>query len=403
MQYDEFALSVSRLNAYIAAMLNRDDMLSDISVTGEISNFKAHSSGHFYFSLKDDASRISCVMFRSSASKLTFLPEDGMKVVVRGRVGVYEKTGVYQIYAENMQKSGIGALYEKYTELLEKLRTQGYFDEAAKKPIPYLPRSIALVTSPTGAAVRDMITVTRRRCPITRIIVCPVSVQGEDAARQIAAMIDYINSVDLAEVIITGRGGGSIEELWAFNEPVVAESIHNSRIPVISAVGHETDFTIADFTADLRAPTPSAAAELAVPDISKVLERLEAYRNGMRDGMDRRLASLKDSIAVQEKKRVFSGQLRSLQDASIALDNLSERLFERMAARLDGNNAALNAAQKLLNSLSADEVLKRGYFIARRAGEVIRDIDIKAQDEIIFEGASAVSEVKVEKVRRKQS
>ena len=204
-------------------------------------------------------------------------------------------------------------------------------------------------------------------------------------------------------MIITGRGGGSIEELWAFNEPVVAESIHNSRIPVISAVGHETDFTIADFTADLRAPTPSAAAELAVPDISKVLERLEAYRNGMRDGMARRLASLRDSIAVQEKKRVFSGQLRSLQDASIALDNLSERLFERMAARLDGNNAALNAAQKLLNSLSADEVLKRGYFIARRAGEVIRDIDIKAQDEIIFEGASAVSEVKVEKVRRKRS
>ena len=276
---DKKSLTVSQLNKYISGLMEFDDLLSNVTVTGEISNFKRHSSGHLYFSIKDDKSKISCVMFKSDAYRLDFDPIDGMSVIVSGRVSVYEKNGNYQVYVKKMNEDGIGTLFERYNRLLDLLRDKGYFDQSKKKRIPYLPRKIALVTSPTGAAVRDMISVIKRRSPGVKLLVCPVLVQGDSAPLDIALMIDLINKENLADLIITGRGGGSIEELWAFNERIVAESIFNSTIPIISAVGHETDFTICDFVADMRAPTPSAAAELAVPDVEDVIFALRRYKN----------------------------------------------------------------------------------------------------------------------------
>ena len=259
-------ISVTQLTRYIKRLFSFDNILSDVCVIGEISNFKLHSSGHMYFTLKDEYSVIKCVMFKSQNQMLKFKPKDGLMVIVRGYVSIYEAGGSYQLYPEYMEPAGLGNLYLAYEQLKEKLEKEGLFRPEAKKKIPYLPRSIAVVTSPTGAVIRDIMNVLFRRFPNAVLKLYPVQVQGEDAARQIACALDFINRHNAADVIIIARGGGSLEELWPFNEEIVARSIYRSGIPVISAVGHETDYSIADFVADLRAPTPSAAAELVVPE-----------------------------------------------------------------------------------------------------------------------------------------
>ena len=266
MKYAEMAISVTDLNKYIKNKIADDEYLNNILIKGEISNFKHHYTGHLYFTLKDENSLIKCIMFKSYAQKLNFEPRDGMKVYILGSVSVFERDGVYQIYAKVMEEDGLGDLYTKYQKLKAELEEKGLFDQNHKKKIPMMPKVIGVLTSQTGSVIRDIINVSTRRNPNVYIRLLPVPVQGEGAAEKIAEGIDYMNQKQLADVIILARGGGSLEDLWPFNEEVVAYSIYQSKIPIISAVGHETDFSISDFVADLRAPTPSAAAELAVPD-----------------------------------------------------------------------------------------------------------------------------------------
>ncbi|NLU37247.1 MAG: exodeoxyribonuclease VII large subunit, partial [Clostridiales bacterium] len=272
-------LTVQQLNDYVRTLLSRDPLLQKLHVRGEISNFKVHTSGHMYFSLKDRQDRIQCVMFKQNAQNLKFLPKDGMEVIVTGRVSIYTRDGLYQLYVDDMEQSGLGALHLAFEELKKKLREEGLFDDTHKKPLPLLPQKIAVITSHAGAAVRDIIRVIHNRNSHVDILIVPVAVQGEGAARQIARAIDYVNTRADIDLIITGRGGGSIEELWAFNEEIVARAIYNSSIPAITAIGHETDFTIADFVADVRAATPSNAAELAVPEASYMQSFIDSLKN----------------------------------------------------------------------------------------------------------------------------
>ena len=282
MKYAELAITVSDLNKYIKDKIADDEYLNNILIKGEISNFKNHYTGHMYFTLKDENSLVKCIMFKSYAQKLTFMPKDGMKVLIIGSVSVFERDGVYQIYAKVMEEDGLGDLYTKYQELKNKLERQGLFDEQHKKEIPMYPKIVGVLTSQTGSVIKDIINVSTRRNPNVYIRLLPVPVQGEGAAEKIAYGIDYMNRYQLSDVLIIARGGGSLEDLWPFNEEIVARSIYKSEIPIISAVGHETDFTIADFVADLRAPTPSAAAELAVPDVYELKQKLNTYRNRLK-------------------------------------------------------------------------------------------------------------------------
>ena len=285
MRYADMAVTVSDLNKYIKDKIADDEYLNQVLVKGEISNFKNHYTGHMYFTLKDENSLIKCICFKSYAQKLTFMPKDGMKVIVLGSVSVFERDGVYQIYVKIMEEDGLGDLYTKYQELKEKLDKQGLFDESHKQKLPLMPKVIGVLSSQTGSVIRDIINVSTRRNPNVYIRLFPVPVQGEGAAEKIAEGIKFMNDNNLADVLILARGGGSLEDLWPFNEEIVAHSIYNSKIPIISAVGHETDFTIADFTADLRAPTPSAAAELAVPDISEVKRKIREYQDRLRNAL----------------------------------------------------------------------------------------------------------------------
>ena len=277
MKYN--AVTVTQLNKYLKDRFDEDENLKAILVKGEISNFKNHYTGHLYFTLKDENSLIKCIMFKSYAERLAFKPKDGMQVMVFGAVSVFERDGAYQIYAKSMLEDGMGDLHEKYEQLKKQLEEEGLFDEKHKKAIPLYPKEIGVLTSQTGAVIRDIINVSTRRNPNVHIRLLPVPVQGAGAAEKIAEKIKIMNDKKLADVIIVGRGGGSLEDLWPFNEEIVARAIYNSEIPIISAVGHETDFTIADFVADLRAPTPSAAAELAVPDVYELKQKINSYQN----------------------------------------------------------------------------------------------------------------------------
>ena len=280
------ALSVTQVNLYIKDVIARDDILCDVLVKGELSNFKAHSSGHMYMSLKDESGVMRAVMFRSAASKLTFRPQNGMKVIAHGRISVYERDGQYQLYIDDMQQEGQGDLYVAFEQLKQKLAAEGFFDPVHKKPLPKYPKRVGVVTAPTGAAIRDIINVLTRRFSYADIVLYPVLVQGENSAASIVGAIEYFNAQRSADVLIVGRGGGSIEDLWSFNEEVVARAIYNSEIPIVSAVGHEIDFTIADFVADLRAPTPSAAAELVVPSQIELAEKFNnVYRRMFQQAM----------------------------------------------------------------------------------------------------------------------
>jgi exodeoxyribonuclease VII large subunit len=326
-------LSVLALTKYIKRKFDADPHLQDIHVRGEISNFKQHSSGHMYFTLKDEKARILAVMFSSQSRTMKFSPENGMKVVVKGDISVYEPSGQYQMYIKEMQPDGIGELFLAYEQLRKRLEAEGLFSIDLKKPIPSYPKTVGVITSPTGAAIRDIITTIKRRYPITNILVLPALVQGENAAFSIARAIEKANKMDEIDVLIVGRGGGSIEELWAFNEEIVARAINKSEIPIISAVGHETDFTIADFVADMRAPTPTAAAELAVPHIDELMERLLQRKTRMLQAMNGRYRYEKQRLMRAQKSYAFRYPHRLYEQKLEQVDKLTESLV-RGAARL---------------------------------------------------------------------
>ena len=357
------ALSVTELNAFIKKLLDTNKTLSSVSVTGEISNLKDHGSGHLYFSLKDTGAQIKAVMFRFQRSRLKFIPEDGMKVTVHGSVSIYEQTGSVQIYVNSMEPDGIGALYMAYEQLKTKLASEGLFDDQYKKPIPIYPRRIGVITSPSGAAVRDVINVTKRRFPLADIILYPSKVQGEGAAENVKRGIEYFNETKSVDVIIAGRGGGSIEDLWAFNEEITARAIFKSEIPIISAVGHEIDFTIADFVADLRAPTPSAAAELAVPSAEEVFNSLKISEARMKNALITSLKRKKDKLTYVSKMLSAERFSDKLNQMMIMLDTKSEHRVKIMENILSQKGKGLAVLAAKLDSMSPLKVLSRGYGI----------------------------------------
>ncbi len=366
-------ITVTQVTQYIKMLLDRDEILSQVCVRGELSNYKMHSSGHHYFTLKDDGAVISCVMFRSDAARLRFRPESGMKVILTGRVSLFPKSGQYQIYVSHMQPDGVGDLAVAFEQLKRRLEAQGYFDAEYKKPIPAFPDRVALVTSPTGAAVRDMIRILGRRWPMAKVLVCPVKVQGEGAAEEIAAMLDYVDQNDLADVILTGRGGGSMEDLWAFNEEAVAKAIFRCRTPVISAVGHEPDVTISDFVADLRAATPSNAAELAVKDQNELRLRLMQQQKRLTASAEQTLSSASLRLKRLSDSRVMQSPDAVLGQKELLLDLLRQRWERCGTALLQTERQRLSSCAARLDALSPLKVLGRGYALVTDAsGGVIR-------------------------------
>jgi len=363
--------SVSELNGYIKRLLDDDVILSGVYVKGELSNYKVYPSGHHYFSMKDQESALKCVMFKGSASKLRFRPENGMSVVAFGRVSVYPRDGAYQLYVGEIAPDGVGDLSIAYEQLKEKLLKEGLFDERRKKGLPRYPMTIAVITSPAGAAVRDIIRILGVRWPCAKVIVMPVRVQGVEAPPEIAAAIRYANERGVADLIITGRGGGSIEDLWAFNDERVARAIFDSGIPVISAVGHEPDVTIADFVADVRAATPSNAAELAVPDISEVRNALQAAGVRMRQAIGREIMSRRQRLGELSGKRALQSPRYYIEDKRLMLDRFQEKLCAAAQRRLHANRERFARASAALDAMSPLKVLGRGYAIARRADGLI--------------------------------
>lgn len=379
------AVSVSELNTFIKMLLESAPTLNDVYVKGEISNFKNHiSSGHFYFSLKDKDSQIKAVMFRSSASRMKFVPENGMMVVAHGRVASYVRDGQYQLYADSMEPDGVGALYVAFEQLKQRLAAQGVFAPEKKKPLPKIPKTIGVITSPTGAAVRDIINIATRRFPFAKIVVYPALVQGENAASSLISGIRYFNDTGSADVIIIGRGGGSIEDLWAFNDENLAKTVCASEIPVISAVGHETDFTICDFAADLRAPTPSAAAELAVPDTAELKHKINNIISRESAVLLQMLSAKRETLARYEKSRYLSSPVHMIDDRRMALVLSSERLMTSAAHVNEIKKHALSALSGKLEALSPLAVLSRGYgVVSSEEGKVIKEIaDVSVGDKI---------------------
>ncbi len=358
-------ITVTALNQYVKQLLDRDRVLANVLVRSEISNYKVYPSGHHYFSLKDAESSIRCVMFRREALSLRFRPENGMKVVVSGRVSVFPRDGAYQLYCARMVPDGIGELAFAFEQLKGRLYKEGLFDPAHKKPIPAYPKTIALVTSPAGAAVRDMIRILGARYPMAQVLVVPVRVQGEEAPEEIAQGLDLVNACQMADLIITGRGGGSMEDLWAFNDERVARAIYRSGIPVISAVGHEPDVTIADFVADLRASTPSNAAELAVPDQADLRDTLAHLQARLENGMDRKLQVRREALQRLGSSPFLQSPLRTIQEKRMLLDYQQQRLLHSMELRVGENRQWMSRLAASLDALSPFKVLSRGYSIAQ--------------------------------------
>lgn len=367
--------SVTELNQYIRSLLDADPMLGEVCVRGELSNYKIYPSGHHYFTLKDSESSLKCVMFKGSASKLRFRPESGMGVTAYGRITVYPRDGVYQLYCSGLMPEGAGDLQVAFEQLKAKLSAEGLFDREHKKPLPQFPEKIAIITSSAGAAVHDMIRILGHRWPMTKVLLLPVRVQGVEAPPEIAGAIRYANEFRLADLIITGRGGGSIEDLWAFNDERVARAIYGSEIPVISAVGHEPDVTIADYVADVRASTPSNAAELAVPDWREMRELLRAYDIRAEQGMQKKLGQLSQSLDNFAGKRVLTDPSVYIDNRRLELDHVRERMCaaaERSTAAKRQQFVKLGAA---LDAMSPLRVLSRGYAVASdAAGNTVKSV-----------------------------
>jgi exodeoxyribonuclease VII large subunit len=360
-------LTVSQLNLYIKALIGGDSLLNHVYVKGEISNCKIHTSGHIYLTLKDEGGLIRSVCFRSSASKLKFSPENGQKIIARGRVAVFERDGQYQLYIDDMQPDGIGALHLAFEQLKQKLQQEGLFALERKRKLPKVPAGVGVVTAPTGAAVRDIIHIISRRFPLTKVVIYPVLVQGDQAPDAICEAISYFNKTNSVDVLIVGRGGGSIEDLWAFNSEKVARTIADSRLPIISAVGHETDFTIADFVADLRAPTPSAAAEIAVPDKTDVLRYLNDTTGRLKFAMAKNIDWGRVFLDSIRHKRVFATPKILIEEKRMILDHTVKNMDNSMMMQLKEKQAPFGEALGKLEALSPLKVLTRGYSILKDA------------------------------------
>jgi exodeoxyribonuclease VII large subunit len=392
-------LSVSQLNRYIKMNFDADENLANIFISGEISNFTNHyRTGHLYFTLKDDSAAVRAVMFNSSAKRLKFMPEDGMKVIARGRVSVYEASGQYQLYVDDMQPDGVGALNLAYEQLKEKLQKEGLFSELHKKPLPPYPEKVGVITSPTGAAVRDIINVLGRRFPYAEIVFCPVLVQGEGAHLQLTDAVNLFNSERAADVIIIGRGGGSIEDLWEFNDEGLARAVYNSEIPVISAVGHETDFTICDFVADMRAPTPSAAAELAVPDANELQYALSALKNRMFLNVSSGIADRRSRLEYLTSKGALKSPDEMLSNRSQRLDTAFSKMLSSYENSIGGKKVEFISAATALSKLDPMSVLMRGFaFVSDKNGKNVYSSQALAKGDKInvrFHDGSAACEVK---------
>jgi len=376
-------MTVSEVNGYAKALLDEDILLSDVYVSGEISNLKRHSSGHMYFSLKDEKGQISAAMFKWQCQYLRFAPANGMRVVAHGKVTIYEAGGQYQMVVSSLQPDGIGALYAAYEKLKAQLEAEGLFAQSRKRPIPQMPGRVGVVTSRTGAAVRDIINIITRRWPLCEVILAPVMVQGDMAPAQIASAVEELNRLNACDVMIVGRGGGSIEDLWAFNDERVARAVADSAIPVISAVGHETDFTLCDFAADLRAPTPSAAAELAVPEVEAVQEYIDGMINRIRSGIELRAERLSGRLnAVLCRKSIASPQFL-YESRAQRLDGAVSSIEAGMSASLSAYRERLARVSAGLAALNPLAVLGRGYSVVSHKGQIITTIDQVGDRDII--------------------
>lgn len=377
------AFTVSELNELIKGMFDSNRLLSNITVRGEISNFKAHSSGHLYFSLKDAGGQVRAVMFQSAARGLRWRPDNGARVIATGSVSVYPRDGSYQLYVSSMQPDGVGALYLAYEQLKARLDAEGLFSPVYKKPIPSYPARIGVVTSPTGAAVRDIINVITRRFPSAEILLYPALVQGEGAEESVIRGIEFFNSSASADVLIIGRGGGSIEDLWAFNGERLARCIFASEIPIISAVGHETDFTIADFVADLRAPTPSAAAELAVPDVRELLMRIASLADRCERSLHRTVDGKRERLNALSRAGIFKDPMLLVAPHKEMLAELSEELLRSFSHYAERKRAAFAERVARLEALSPLSVLSRGYSVATKDGKCLTEVeDIRIGDRV---------------------
>ena len=368
-------LSITQLNEYIRGRMDSDQLLAQVAVRGEISNYKQYPSGHHYFTLKDEGSALRCVMFKGNAMRLRFRPENGMKIIAMGKVSVYPRDGAYQLYCTAMTMDGVGDLYAAFEQLKKKLAAQGLFDPAHKKPLPRYPGTIGIITSSAGAAVHDMLRILRKRYPLSRVRLLPVRVQGAEAPGEIAAAIGYANHYHLADLLIVGRGGGSIEDLWAFNDEQVAYAIYHSEIPVISAVGHEPDVTISDYVADLRAATPSNAAELAVPDQDALRQSLDAMSNAMASSLNRQVKAARQHLMVLSASPALQGPTGYLEQRNQSVELLKNRLVAAQNQNITRSKQRYIAQISKLEAMSPLKVLTRGYsMVQTERGEVVRSV-----------------------------
>ena len=372
---EQNVLSISQLNEYIRTKLDSDSLLAGVAVRGEISNYKVYPSGHHYFTLKDETSSLKCVMFKGNAMRLRFRPDNGVKVIAMGKISVYPRDGVYQLYCSAMAMDGIGDLYAAFEQLKAKLAAQGLFDPAHKKPLPKYPGTIGIITSSAGAAIHDMLRILRKRYPLTQVRLLPVRVQGAEAPAEIAAAIRYANHYRLADLLIVGRGGGSIEDLWAFNDEQVAYAIYESEIPVISAVGHEPDVTISDFVADLRAATPSNAAELAVQDREALEQMLDSMSGAMATSLMRQLKAAQQQLDMLSKSAALQSPVNYLEQRRRTLELLQNRLVAAQNQCINRNNQRYIALTAKLDAMSPLKVLTRGYAMVQTGeGTVVRSV-----------------------------
>ena len=369
-------LSITQINEYIRARMDEDSLLAGVAVRGEISNYKLYPSGHHYFTLKDESAALKCVMFKGNAMRLRFRPENGMKVIAMGKISVYPRDGAYQLYCTGMAMDGIGDLHAAFEQLKAKLAAQGLFDPAHKKPLPQFPGTIGIVTSAAGAALHDMLRILRKRYPLSQVLLLPARVQGAEAPGEIAAAIRYADAYNLADLLIVGRGGGSIEDLWAFNDEQVAHAIYQCRIPVISAVGHEPDVTISDYVADLRAATPSNAAELAVPDQDALRQTLDAMSAAMAVAMDRQIKSARRHLNILAASPALKSPTGYLERKRTDLHHLQERLLSGQLRSIDRKKQRFIGMTAKLDAMSPLKVLTRGYSMSKKVdGTVIRSIN----------------------------
>lgn len=376
-------ITVTQLNVYIKNKFQEDEFLNNVLVKGEISNFKHHYTGHMYFTLKDENSLIKCVMFKTYTTHLDFVPKDGMKVMILGTVSAFERDGIYQIYAKAIKQEGIGDLYSEYEKLKLKLEQEGLFDKSHKKKIPFMPKCIGVLTSNTGAVIRDIINVSTRRNPNVYIKLFPVPVQGQGASEKIAKAIEIMNKEKLADVLILARGGGSLEDLWPFNEEIVARAIYNSQIPIISAVGHETDFTISDFVSDLRAPTPSAAAELAVQNIEELQLKLKTYENRFKNSLYKKVEIMKMRYEKCISRKAFTNPLEKVNECYMLLDNKVKFFQNNIQLKVKEKKTYMVEWITKLDTLSPLKTLTRGYSIIEQNGEIIKSVNnIKTGDKV---------------------